>query len=584
VALLFAPTLFSSSVEAQGHDQPYTIIDLGSFFPEAINGLGQIAGTAETSPGQWGAFRWQGGILQKIDMPVGPGGSIAVLGINDAGHVVGWADLPEGKRAFLWTGNAFTVLQTLGGATSVSNALNALDQAAGYATGPDEQQRAVVWSGSTTTALGSLGGRSFANGLNDVGQVVGQSDTGQGSESRAFLYDGGVMTDLGTLGGSQSAGYAIRNDGVVLGLSTLAGDEVSHPFLWQNGAMTDLGVLPGTTGTTELVNTITSHGEMVGYSQLTPDGAERHAVLYQDGSFTDLNTVLPAASGWSLVLAQRINDAGQIVGTGYVNGQYHGFLLIPPGATVSGDEVLIAREVELPNNTAAPVTVEFESVVTGGETTITASSTGPSVPSGFQLPEAAAFYEVHSTAIVSGAITLCFSWMEGALQSEANATLLHFENGQWVDITRSVDTHANTVCGEATSLSPFVVAERGFEFLGFREPLLAAGTASIQQTKGGRTIPVKFQLSFQGHVTGAATATISVYKVLDVAVGTVDTTDLTADAGIANDTSNRFRYDSEAGQYVFNLSSKGWQAPATYRIAVTVSDGTVHTVDFSLRK
>ena len=172
---------------------------------------------------------------------------------------------------------------------------------------------------------------------------------------------------------------------------------------------------------------------------------------------------------------------------------------------------------------------------------------------------------------------------KGAVQNEANARLLHFEGNQWIDITTSVNQQSNTVCGQAISLSPFAVGERFFEFLGFDEPLLADGSASIQQRKAGRTIPVKFQLRFGGELTGAAEATISVNRVLDVAVGTVDTTDLTENAGNANEISNRFRYDPVAKQYIFNLSTKGWQAPATYRIVVSISDGRSYTVDFSLR-
>jgi len=583
-AFILAAVITGTTAHSQGPAPTYTLVDLGTHFPEAINGAGQIAGEAPQS-GTYYAFRWQNGAFETVAIPLSPGGGMTVNGINDAGHIVGGADVAAGgRRGYLWNGATTTVLDTLGGADSAAYAINSLDQVVGLATVPSGQQRAVIWNGSTPVDLGSLGGRSFANGINDVGQVVGQADLGNGVDSHAFLYDNGIMTDLGTLGGSQSTGYAIRNDGLILGFSSLAGDEVSHPFLWENGVMTDLGGMPGTTGTAELVNTINSHRDMVGYSQLTLGGDQLHAVLYRNGTYTDLNTVLPPGSGWSLYLAERINDAGQIVGIGFLNGEAHGFLLNPVGATVGGGNVTVSQAVELPDHTTAPVTIQLESVVTGGQTTITASNTGPAAPSGFRLPDPPLFFDVQTTAVVSGAITLCFSWVEGALQNEANARLLHFDNGQWMDITTSVDMQANTVCGLATSLSPFVIAELGYQFLGFKEPLLPGGSASIQQSKGGRTIPVKFQLASGGQLTGAATATIAVHKVLDVAVGSVDTTEYTADAGQANDTSNQFRYVAEAQQYIFNLSTKGWAAPATYRIFVTLSDGTAHTIDFSLRK
>jgi hypothetical protein len=42
-----------------------------------------------------------------------------------------------------------------------------------------------------------------------------------------------------------------------------------------------------------------------------------------------LNTLLDPLSGWSLSVATAINDAGQIVGAGMLEGQTHAFLLTP---------------------------------------------------------------------------------------------------------------------------------------------------------------------------------------------------------------------------------------------------------------
>ena len=43
----------------------------------------------------------------------------------------------------------------------------------------------------------------------------------------------------------------------------------------------------------------------------------------------DLNNLIPANSGWTLVNASAINDLGQIVGNGLVNGAGHAFRLDP---------------------------------------------------------------------------------------------------------------------------------------------------------------------------------------------------------------------------------------------------------------
>jgi len=122
-----------------------------------------------------------------------------------------------------------------------------------------------------------------------------------------------------------------------------------------------------------------------------------------------------------------------------------------------------------------------------------------------------------------------------------------------------------------------------YTFGGFLPPLLMDGSASIKQSKLGRTIPVKFQLLCNGTPVGTAVASISVYKMIDAALGTMDTTNLTEDSGSANSNTNLFRYDATSQQYIYNLSTKGFPAPATYRLIVYMDDGTEKYVDVSLR-
>ena len=60
------------------------------------------------------------------------------------------------------------------------------------------------------------------------------------------------------------------------------------------------------------------------------------------------------------------------------------------------------------------------------------------------------------------------------------------------------------------------------------------------------------------------------------------------DAGTLGDGGNLFHYDATTQEYVFNLSTKGLSAPATYQIVVTLDDGTDpfiygHVVNFSLK-
>lgn len=145
-----------------------------------------------------------------------------------------------------------------------------------------------------------------------------------------------------------------------------------------------------------------------------------------------------------------------------------------------------------------------------------------------------------------------------------------------------VGFRSNDASGNSASANSTV--QVGYEWGGFSEPIHNDGSSSFQQGKSGRTIPVKFRIACGGVPVGGANATIAVYKVLDVATGSIDETDLTADAGNSNDSGILFRWDPSERAYIYNLKTTGWPAPATYRILVGLNDGTQRFVDFSLRK
>ena len=119
--------------------------------------------------------------------------------------------------------------------------------------------------------------------MNDRGHVVGFWDKGltQPRYDDAFLYDGDTMLNLGRRDGwVNSYAHGINNVGQVVGA-----------FM----------------------------NEHWGFG----------AFLYADGTMTELNDLLPLESEAHLRGATAINDAGQIVGFGYFEGAYRGFLLDP---------------------------------------------------------------------------------------------------------------------------------------------------------------------------------------------------------------------------------------------------------------
>lgn len=143
----------------------------------------------------------------------------------------------------------------------------------------------------------------------------------------------GTPVNLSSLGGGPFTVPAAINDrGEVAGASLSSEDGTVHPFLWtRQGGMRDLGTFPGAIVTGIICcGTLNNEGEAVG---LTVDGNtfNMRAVLVLDGRLIDLNTLIPSNSGWSLQAASSINDAGQIVGWGTINGETHAFLATPAG-------------------------------------------------------------------------------------------------------------------------------------------------------------------------------------------------------------------------------------------------------------
>jgi probable HAF family extracellular repeat protein len=140
------------------------------------------------------------------------------------------------------------------------------------------------------------------------------------------------MIDLGTLdSGPVSAATAINDSGQVVGFSITSSYRSIEAYLWEEGVgMSRLGTLGGNWSSAEDINNL---GQIVGISSKAANVQDSYAVLWEGSVMSDLNSLIPEDSGWLLTNAQGINDAGQIVGAGYINDQFHAFLLTPVSET-----------------------------------------------------------------------------------------------------------------------------------------------------------------------------------------------------------------------------------------------------------
>lgn len=296
-----------------------------------INSSGQIVGKASlTGNAQSHAFLSNngGGVL---DLGTLGGPNSTATAINDQGVIIGDSDLPGsvGSSAFIYANGAMTGLGNLGSNYSSAFALNNNGFVVGESGIASGDVHAFTYANGTLSDLGTLGGTySSAFAVNDAGEVVGESSVAS-SDVHGFVFQGGVMTDVGTFGGTYSSAYQVNAGGQAIGVATTAGDQQTHGFVYAAGVLTDLGTLGGTDCSAIAIN---NRGQVVGES-LTASGAT-HAFLWQHGKLSDLNDLLPANSGWELVTALYINDAGRVVGVGNLGGMSQWFILdLPAGNT-----------------------------------------------------------------------------------------------------------------------------------------------------------------------------------------------------------------------------------------------------------
>lgn len=302
----------------------------------AINSMGQVVGRCNGQAFLWTPDTWNStnGVMIGLDEPLTGYKDSDAFGINDLGQVVG---RHLGDAAYLWTpstpngttGTLIELGELPGGINSSwAHGINALGVIAGESAIAPKGNHVFIWKPSTpngsTGEMIDVGNQitndALSNGraINSIGQIVGWTARG----NHAFLWTpftpnttSGVAVDLGTLpGGSRlSSAFALNSSGWVVG-DGITASASEAAFLWKPD---------------------------------TPNGTT--------GTMIDLNSVLdPTTRGsWVFQTARGINDAGQIVGYGRINGRgaSHALLLtpIPEPATfalvamLSAAALLIAR-------------------------------------------------------------------------------------------------------------------------------------------------------------------------------------------------------------------------------------------------
>jgi len=344
-AQLYSVTDLGTLLGGEGDSQAYAVNShgtvAGASTGTADGGYTGCGGVRATKPFVWTATTGMQVLgppptLNIFASPLFPCGGRA-LGINDQGMVVGYLDYgyAGGGRAFVWTatggmqliGDPSGYVLGPGLATAVNNAGQVVGSAGASAyrwsvAGGFESRGVAVWN-------------TAAYAINNKGEIAGV--VAAGSWAPVFWTDAGEVQYIDGLPytGGQNYPSSINDNGQIVGRtwgdssSIIFGEHKIYAFFWSQSTgalnMGELPVdpLPNGQSFSEAYG-INDSGVVVGMSN------GRAFVWAQGTTIRDLNSVTDSSgAGWTLISANAVNDAGQIVGDGTYNGQNRAFLMAP---------------------------------------------------------------------------------------------------------------------------------------------------------------------------------------------------------------------------------------------------------------
>lgn len=278
--------------------------------------------------------------LHAVDL----GNEVYPFGINNKVSIVGSRIVAGRLEPFKWTSSRMAKLGIgLDTYFVIAFDVNDSDEISGFYTRDMfDFPRAFIRKGGKRFDLPIPGGYALRNvrSMNERGDVAGQvtqSMSNGDKESESVVWSEGRPVLIENLPGCRvGRAEAVNNSGEAVGdcwNANSVGKPVYQPYTWSSGKTTLLNIEVRSKPCSAVARWINDHGSVVGFISVAKD--TDHACLWQQGIRTDLNDEIEHHPGLVLTTAESINNSGQIICNGLMDGAARGFLLTPISQTKS---------------------------------------------------------------------------------------------------------------------------------------------------------------------------------------------------------------------------------------------------------
>lgn len=174
---------------------------------------------------------------------------------------------------------------------------------------------------------------------------------------------------------------------------------------------------------------------------------------------------------------------------------YLGAQSLPPNSATP-----VTTQVAVPIGTLTVTYPNLSGSTTSGAPTLSVVPLSSATTANFQLSNNLGAFDISTTAVYSGSVTLCFQALTvNDPTTFSTLSLLHIVGGVPVDITSSHNFATRTVCGTATSFSPFILVKG----VGAQIQELITAVNSLDLRKG---IPASLDVKLQNAVAAFSAA------------------------------------------------------------------------------